>query len=172
MAYGAWSHRKPLLNDSSSGKQWPRTSPTVTQSRRPLQEASEPTGTDPKKNPVSSIASKDDDVPLFDPDPDSGAWTSLSEGVENVRATLAAVKWSQVGDSITDYLLPDWAQDLPAYSSKLQRELEMAPGSLADEIWEEAQDPLLNPEISRLAQVRISDKLCAEEKMFRQRRKR
>ncbi|KAL8960418.1 MAG: hypothetical protein Q9183_005469, partial [Haloplaca sp. 2 TL-2023] len=170
VAYGAWSHRKPLLNDSSSGKQWPRTSQITIQSRQSLQDAHEPTDTNPKTNQGPSNAAKVDDVPLFDADPDSGAWASLSEGVEKVRATLAAVKWSQVGDSITDYLLPDWAQDLPAYFSKLQRELDMAPGSLADEIWEEAQDPLLNPEISRVAQVRISDELCAEEKMFRQRR--
>ncbi|KAI4110072.1 MAG: hypothetical protein L6R37_000205 [Teloschistes peruensis] len=121
---------------------------------------------------VPTTASNDDDVPLFDADPDSGAWSTLSRRVMDARIALNAIKWSKVGDDIADLLLPDWAMDLPAYFSKLQRELEMAPGSLADEIWEEAQDPGLNPEIARLARVRISNDLCMEEKKFQQRRKR
>lgn len=171
LAYGAVSYRRPLANDSSRGQEWPKTSQLITEPRLSLGKAS--SDGDPDHQPVSSrtTSSKDDDVPLFEGDPDSGAWASLSERVANARAALSVVKWSQVSDNITEFLLPGWAMDLPAYFSKLQRELEMAPGSLADEIWDEAQDPSLNPEIARLAQVRISSELCAEEKMFQQRRK-
>ncbi|KAF2857541.1 FabD/lysophospholipase-like protein [Piedraia hortae CBS 480.64] len=42
----------------------------------------------------------------------------------------------------------------------------MAPWSLSSEIWEEARDPAVNPEISWEAQVRLSTDLCDEEKDF------
>ncbi|KAH8659171.1 putative cytosolic phospholipase A2 zeta [Tricladium varicosporioides] len=74
-------------------------------------------------------------------------------------------------DKIVDFVLPDWAKFLPDHISKLQRELSMAPGSLADEIWQEAQDPYINPEIRYSASVRVSSELCDEEKRFLQRRK-
>ncbi|KAJ5974483.1 hypothetical protein N7481_011693 [Penicillium waksmanii] len=50
------------------------------------------------------------------------------------------------------------------------RELSLAPGSLADDIWKESQDPDINPEILQDAKVRVSDKLCAEELEFRKQR--
>ncbi|KAI4257714.1 MAG: hypothetical protein LQ352_001554 [Teloschistes flavicans] len=172
LACGTLRFRKPLVNDSSGRAQWPKTSSLAIQERLNSKDrkgnaehAHEPTE-------LPTTASDDDDVPLFDADPDSGAWSTLSRRVDDARAALSAIKWSKVGDDITEFFLPDWAMDLPAYFSKLQRELEMAPGSLADEIWEEAQDPALNPEIARLARVRISNDLCVEEKAFQQRRKR
>ncbi|KAL8728203.1 MAG: hypothetical protein Q9166_005551 [cf. Caloplaca sp. 2 TL-2023] len=126
----------------------------------------------PDPAPASATDSNHKDIPLSDVDPEGGTWASLSERLSGARAALGAINWSQVGDNITDLILPSWAPDLPGYFSKLQREMEMAPGSLADEIWHEAQDPLLNPEIARMARVRISQELCDEEKMFQQRRKR
>lgn len=48
----------------------------------------------------------------------------------------------------------------------------MAPGSLADEIWREAHDPFVNPEVQYAANVRVSNDLCEEEKEFLARRKR
>ncbi|KAL8727289.1 MAG: hypothetical protein Q9181_005764 [Wetmoreana brouardii] len=173
LAYGALSYGKTLANNSSKGKRWP-TDSQLTIEPRPTHSHKIHSG-DTRGHDESSVpttASKDDDVPLFEADPDSGAWASLSERVANARIALSTVKWSRVGDDIRDFLLPHWAKDLPIYFSKLQRELEMAPGSLADEIWQEAQDPWLNPEIARLAKVRISGDLCDEEKMFLQRRKR
>ena len=47
----------------------------------------------------------------------------------------------------------------------------MAPGSLAEEIWCEANDPEINPEILWDASVRVSDDICKEEKAFLARRK-
>ena len=42
----------------------------------------------------------------------------------------------------------------------------MAPGSLAEEIWYQANDPEINPEIIWDASVRVSNELCDEEKAF------
>ncbi len=89
-------------------------------------------------------------------------WTSLLAPVTSV----ADIEWSSVGDKITDYILPDWAKVLPGFLKKLQNELSGAPGSLAEEIWQEAHDPEINPEIMWEANVRVSDDLCFEEKSF------
>ncbi|KAL9000398.1 MAG: hypothetical protein Q9169_000915 [Polycauliona sp. 2 TL-2023] len=169
LVYGAFTQRKLIANDSG-GKPWPKTAQTITQQRGPANRARD-TKVDAEPVSVSSADLKDDDVPLFDADPDGGAWASLSGRLSGAHAALSAIKWSQVGENISDIILPSWASDLPSYFAKLQRELEMAPGSLAEEIWQEAQDPLLNPEIARIAQVRISRQLCDEEKSFQQRRK-
>jgi cytosolic phospholipase A2 len=55
--------------------------------------------------------------------------------------------------------------------TKFQNELSMAPGSLAEEIWREANDPEINPEIMWDANVRVSDDLCNDEKSFLKSRK-
>lgn len=47
----------------------------------------------------------------------------------------------------------------------------VAPGSLAEEIWREANDPEVNPEIIWDANVRVSDDLCSDEKAFLAKRK-
>ena len=61
---------------------------------------------------------------------------------------------------------------LPGLVTKLQNELSMAPGTLAEEIWYEANDPEVNPEIIWDASVRVSKELCAEEKKFLTKRSR
>ncbi|EPQ66296.1 Phospholipase [Blumeria graminis f. sp. tritici 96224] len=76
-----------------------------------------------------------------------------------------------VKSTIVEYVLPAWAISLPAHLSKLQKELSMAPGSLADELWKAAQDPYLHPEINKDARVRVSSDLCEEEKNYLKRRK-
>ncbi|KAI4910312.1 hypothetical protein J4E90_007746 [Alternaria incomplexa] len=73
---------------------------------------------------------------------------------------------SKLGDTIIDYIVPNWVKVLPGFIRKLQDELSMAPGSLAEEIWYEANDPEINPEIIWDASVRVSDELCEEEKAF------
>ena len=47
----------------------------------------------------------------------------------------------------------------------------MARGSLAEEIWREAQDQDIHPEIALNARVRISRELCSDELAFVRRRK-
>jgi phospholipase A2 len=67
-------------------------------------------------------------------------------------------------------VIPAWVKMMPGFIRKLQDELSMAPGSLAEEIWSDANNPEANPEIVWDASVRISDELCKEEKAFRQKR--
>uniref|UniRef100_A0A093VJV2 Lysophospholipase n=1 Tax=Talaromyces marneffei PM1 TaxID=1077442 RepID=A0A093VJV2_TALMA len=100
------------------------------------------------------------------------AWASFTNKVAVVRDSFASVELGNIGDNIKNFILPDWARVLPATVQKLQRELSMAPGSLADDIWKEAHDADLNPEIAIEATVRVGDTLCPEEVQFRQRRKR
>lgn len=97
-------------------------------------------------------------------------WFKLAQKLDNVKHTVGAGAWGDLGGNITEYIVPDWARLLPATAQKLQRELSMAPGSLADDIWRESHDPDINPEILRDAQVRVSGDLCDEELAFRKKR--
>ncbi|GAB0133778.1 hypothetical protein EsDP_00002174 [Epichloe bromicola] len=99
------------------------------------------------------------------------AWDSFVKRVENI-ALITDTEWAFFSDELVNMILPDWSKLVPGYLRKLQRELSMAPGSLADEIWEEAHDPAINPEIAWTAQVRVSSELCDDERDFLSRRKR
>jgi len=92
---------------------------------------------------------------------------------EGISITLPSIpNWSSIKEKITDIVIPSWAKVVPGYYKKLQTELSAAPGSLADEIWQEAHNPDINPEIVRYAEVRVSSELCDEEKVFLEKRKR
>ncbi|KAJ6155380.1 hypothetical protein N7470_005946 [Penicillium chermesinum] len=97
-------------------------------------------------------------------------WFNIVQKFDEAKQTVGVKDWSDLGGSITNFITPDWARFLPATAQKLQRELSLAPGSLADEIWRESHDPELNPEILRDANVRVSEDLCEEEKAFRKKR--
>ncbi|KAH8680948.1 acyl transferase/acyl hydrolase/lysophospholipase, partial [Xylariales sp. PMI_506] len=99
------------------------------------------------------------------------AWSSFASKFEDF-SNVTDIEWSKLSDKLVDLILPPWSKAFPGYIRKLQRELSMAPGSLADEIWAEAHDPYINPEIRYKAKVRVSDELCDEEKEFLARRKR
>lgn len=101
---------------------------------------------------------------------ENGAWFNFATTFENFRV-ITDDEWTSLTDKVIDFLLPDWSKLLPAYIRKLQKELSMAPGSLADEIWQEAHDPDINPEIKYSAKVRVSNDLCDEEKEYLARRK-
>ncbi|PBP28884.1 putative cytosolic phospholipase A2 zeta [Diplocarpon rosae] len=96
---------------------------------------------------------------------DGSAWGSFTTKFA-IFSSVADSSWGSVTESVVDFVMPDWAKMLPAYIGKLQKELSMAPGSLADEIWQEAHDPYANPEIEYSASVRVSADLCEEEKEF------
>lgn len=100
------------------------------------------------------------------------AWALFTNKFAVVRDSFASVELGNIGDNIKNFILPDWARLLPATVQKLQRELSMAPGSLADDIWKEAHDPDINPEIAIEAKVRVGDTLCPEEVRFREKRQR
>ncbi|KAF2786508.1 FabD/lysophospholipase-like protein [Melanomma pulvis-pyrius CBS 109.77] len=93
------------------------------------------------------------------------AWQVITGTFANASKSV-----SSVGDTIADYVIPEWAKMLPGFVTKLQNELSMAPGSLAEQIWYEANDPEINPEITWDASVRVSNDLCNEEKRFLEKR--
>ncbi|KAF2089501.1 FabD/lysophospholipase-like protein [Saccharata proteae CBS 121410] len=95
------------------------------------------------------------------------AWDDFSAKVTSLPQTVSAL-----GDTLTGYIVPEWVKVLPGFVTKLQNELSMAPGSLAQEVWWEANDPEINPEIIWEARVRVSNELCDEEKRFLRKRKR
>ncbi|KAJ4258709.1 hypothetical protein NW762_007793 [Fusarium torreyae] len=104
-------------------------------------------------------------------DADQSAWVNFARRFE-AFCTLNDVEFSSFSDKVVSYLLPEWSRLIPGYVRKLQRELSMSSGSLADEIWRDAHDPLINPEIRYSAEVRVSSDLCDEEKAYLARRKR
>ncbi|KAL7962852.1 acyl transferase/acyl hydrolase/lysophospholipase [Trichoderma compactum] len=101
---------------------------------------------------------------------DDGAWAYFARQFEFLSAT-AELEWAALSDKLVDAITPEWWKTIPMYVRKLQRELSVSPGSLAEEIWHEAHDPLINPEIRYTANVRVSSELCDEEKDYLLRRK-
>lgn len=99
----------------------------------------------------------------------SSVWSHILQRFEGVKQSVGSPEWLEL-EHIKHYITPDWTRFLPETVQKLQRELSMAPGSLADDIWKEAHDPDLNPEILREARVRIGEDLCADELEFRRNR--
>ncbi|KAB5572006.1 acyl transferase/acyl hydrolase/lysophospholipase [Coniochaeta sp. 2T2.1] len=100
----------------------------------------------------------------------AGAWFDFTNTFSEM-SVMTDIEWTGLSDKVVGYILPEWSKFIPGYIRKLQRELSMAPGSLADEIWHEARDPYMHPEIQYSARVRVSNDLCDEEKEFLSRRK-
>ena len=105
-----------------------------------------------------------------EPEESDNAWDTFASRFANISA-VADAEWAAFSDKIVGFILPEWSKQIPGYVRKLQRELSMDPGSLADEIWQEAHDPAANPEIEWTAKVRVSNELCDDEKEFLARRK-
>ena len=157
-------NQQPLLSDSASKEQWPES-----RQPRPIQKELGITRT--TKSAKELYLAQEDGV-AKPKNEDPSAWDSFTSSFSSIGNSISSISWSSMGDNITDFIVPDWAKVLPGYVTKLQAELDMAPGSLADEIWQESQDPYINPEILRQATVRISKDLCNEELEFRTQRKR
>ena len=143
------------------------------QTQRSRVEAEEAAKQPSKRGDADLIAqSTDADVysPGFEEDEDH-SWAQFSRSVDQVIEGIGRIQWAGLGDMITDYVVPTWARHIPYGIHKLQTELSMEPGTLADDIWQEAHDPALNPEILWDARVRVGNSLCTEELTFRDRRK-
>ncbi|KAL2200510.1 acyl transferase/acyl hydrolase/lysophospholipase [Corynascus similis CBS 632.67] len=103
-----------------------------------------------------------------DTDEDESAWASFTR---NFDALSFVPSTDGLSEKVVELIMPEWAKLVPGYIRKLQREMNMEPGSLAAEIWREAQDPFTHPEIQYSAKVRVSGDLCEDEKTFLDRRK-
>lgn len=114
----------------------------------------------PQTRVAKGYQEKDEDVQN-----QQSAWQTISGKFPSAPPSPSAI-----GDTIIDYIMPNWVKILPGFIRKLQNELSMAPGSLAEQIWYEANDPEINPEITWDASVRVSDDLCLEEKAFLEKR--
>lgn len=101
---------------------------------------------------------------------DASMWTRILDKFSDVRQAVGSNEWMDIGDNFKHFIVPDWTRYLPETVQKLQRELSMAPGSLADDIWRESKDPDINPEILKEARVRVGNGLCSEELEFRRKR--
>lgn len=177
LAFDVRHTRPSLLNDTGNDVEWPRSRAIVTEKQH---EQKRKPSSDPIK--VDSVASISSDTPAAEPCAEkngyffgvdgSAAWLKFSSRFQSVTSAVNDVQWSDLGSTITDFIVPDWAKVLPGYITKLQREMDMAPGSLADEVWQEAQDIDINPETTSMATVRIGNDLCLEEQAFKMRRKR
>jgi len=119
---------------------------------------------------VDQINDPDTYAPAFDDD-DDNAWKQFSRNFDIVVEGFKSFQWTGLGDKLTDFVLPTWAKHIPEGIQKLSFELSMQPGTLADEIWQEAHDPDINPEILWNARVRVGEGLGEDELRFRRRRK-
>lgn len=99
---------------------------------------------------------------------DDSMWARVLHKFGDVKQAVGSNEWMDI--DIKQYIIPDWTKYLPDTVQKLQRELSMSPGSLADEIWRESKDADIHPEILREARVRVGDTLCPEELEFRKKR--
>jgi len=99
---------------------------------------------------------------------DDSMWMRILHKFGDVKQAVGSNEWMDI--DIKQYIIPHWTKYLPDTVQKLQRELSMSPGSLADEIWKESKDADINPEILREAKVRVGDTLCPEELEFRKKR--
>jgi len=91
-------------------------------------------------------------------------WLTFSDKLLSAKESILSIDWPKLTNLTNAF--PDWATGLPEWITKLQRELNMEPGSLADEIWSEAQDPKVNPEVEKDARVRLGKGLCEGEQCY------
>lgn len=173
LVYSVNVRKPPLLNDSPTS---PAGSVGTEGKSDPAPHSSDYVSKSPSKNgtgaPIDHDASSTSKKPHAK-DNDLTAWESFATNFVAARESISSIQWSSFADRMSlDLMLPNWVQDLPGQVNKLQTELTMAPGSLADEIWQEAQDTDVNPEIAYEARVRIGKSLCKDELDFRVRRKR
>ncbi|CAI6231226.1 unnamed protein product [Periconia digitata] len=164
---------KPTLLDGPKPSTWysyggasARSNSTSTGKPVPTSTTSDPTegnGDQPKPPPQTRVVNEGGGETKVEDQ--RSAWETITKKISEAPKSVTSL-----GDSIVDYVIPNWAKMLPAFARKLQSELSMEPGSLAEEIWYEANDPEINPEIIWDASVRVSNDLCAEEKNFRNKR--
>ena len=167
--------RVPTLNDAAPSPPWPTESALMGHASRVQSQfiSSQSAVQHTKKGDaehINEISDPETYAPAFEDD-DDNAWMQFSRNFDIVLDGVKRIQWAGLGDKLSDLVLPVWAKHLPEQIQKLNSELSMEPGSLADDIWQEAQDPYINPEVLWNATVRVGDTLNREEVAFKRRRK-
>ena len=165
LAYGTTREQHALRTENSNGKNL-SSSASIDVAKR-----NDPDSKVSASGKVITSGDSERDSKGWFGDDDNAAWTSFSNKLYRTGAAVSSFEWSSVGDRITDLVIPEWVQSLPHYVRKLQSELSVSPGSLADEIYQEAEDASINPEILWNGRVRIGKDLCVEEQAFQHRRR-
>ncbi|MCJ1328383.1 hypothetical protein MMC10_005060 [Thelotrema lepadinum] len=166
VAFAATHRRNQVCRlDASGSSKWPETESLAAERK-----ADEATKVSASGQALPTGSSEAEGKAWFEHD-DDAAWQSFSARIADIGSGIAGIRWSSVGDKVTDFIVPTWAQALPGYVRKLQGELEMAPGSLASEIMTDSEDPFIHPEIDITASVLVGNDLCEEELAFQQARR-
>jgi phospholipase A2 len=191
VGYGLWSSRRPLLLDSSHNDAQLRAyseqssfgskitgyfkSAPKHVERDADGDVRDPSGSSTQAPPRQTKNHKEP-TPLTaqsgsSEDDGLSTWQKATEQSSAAITSLTSWDLSGLTDRLTNLIVPAWIRKLPSLVSKLQNELSMKPWSLSWEIWEDAHDPEVNPEILWDAKVRVSEELCDEEKAFLHRRR-
>jgi phospholipase A2 len=101
-----------------------------------------------------------------DHDSPVSAWENATNRISEASDSFTGWDFGALREKITEKILPSWIKMMPEYIEKLQNELSGAPWSLSWEIWEDAHDPQINPEVVWDARVRLSKELCVDERAF------
>ncbi|TKA30157.1 hypothetical protein B0A50_02876 [Salinomyces thailandicus] len=175
------SHQRPVLADTNlPGASWsgqrgdvaqyeaPRAAKQETNSinERLLSRGNSDPDTSPPPPHGRSVFAAEGNTP----DDPLSAWQHATDRVGAVCGTFTGFDLASLTEKITGLIIPKWIRMLPDWMNKIQSELSMAPWSLSWEIWEEAHDPQVNPEIIWDAKVRVSEDLCVEELDFLRKR--
>ena len=174
---GAWlfsPNRTRIVHDGPSPP-WPTHNALIdhasrVQGRLTSTQAPQQDGKRGDADAIEQVNNLDTYAPAFDDD-DENAWKQFSRNFDVVLEGIKRFEWAGLGDKISDLMLPTWAKHIPEGIQKLNFELTMQEGTLADEIWQEAHDPHINPEILWNARVRVGNGLGEDELRFRRRRK-
>ncbi|KAK3110414.1 hypothetical protein LTR53_015319 [Teratosphaeriaceae sp. CCFEE 6253] len=173
--YHVWNRRERLVADSAQRvEEWPSKPAVIAHavatpdhSRKVIDAPRRVDAADAKTAPSRGPGQP---VPAgregYSPDDPLSAWAHATGSVAAVCGSFTGVSLEAAREKITGFIIPKWVRMLPNYLHKLQDEMSMAPWSLSWEIWEEAHNPEINPEITWNADVRISSELCSEEQSF------
>ncbi|KAK5138605.1 hypothetical protein LTR08_000193 [Meristemomyces frigidus] len=180
--YGANRDSKPLLADGGPFSAAWRSKPTVVPNAttQPQHGKTSESAGELSREPESTEQSTVADQPpppqtqgqkLLDtkgilPDDPLQVWRYATDRLAAVSGSFSSFDITALREKMVGLLIPSWVRMLPDWIKKLQDELSMAPWSLSWEIWEEAHDPEINPEIIWDARVRVSKELCVEERAF------
>jgi cytosolic phospholipase A2 len=99
---------------------------------------------------------------------EKGAIDRIKSSISDIQTKLSTLEAPSIKLSPETFGLPPHFMD---WVDKIRAEVSFAPGSVSDEIWQESQDPIRNPEIEVDARVWLGNSFCKEELEFQQKRR-